>query len=101
MATATARVTLENVNHPGKTTTADADKYEATRKAMLKVLPARAPGLTVEETYNAILPHLPNDLFPHGAKAGWWCKAVQLDLEAKKLITREPVTPLRLHRGAK
>ena len=36
-------------------------------------------------------------LDPDGAKAGWWTKAVQLDLEAKGIIRREKVTPLRLH----
>jgi hypothetical protein len=50
------RVVLENVNHPGTTTTAG------------------------------------------GAKAGWWSKAVQFDLEAKGVIAREPGKPLRWHR---
>ena len=30
--------------------------------------------------------HLPEDLLPGGAKAGWWCKTVRLDLEAKGVI---------------
>jgi hypothetical protein len=25
---------------------------------------------------NAVVPHLPSDLVPGGAKAGWWSKAV-------------------------
>lgn len=36
-----------------------------------------------------MLAHLPESLFPGGAKAGWWTKAVQLDLEAKGLIAGE------------
>jgi hypothetical protein len=44
------------------------------------------------------LKHLPEELFPGGAKAGWWTKAVQLDLEAKKVIVREKTTPLRLRK---
>jgi hypothetical protein len=41
--------------------------------------------------------HLPADLFPGGEKAGWWVKAVQLDLEAKRVIARTP-SPVRLYR---
>lgn len=47
---------------------------------------------------DALVPHLPDDLFPGGAKAGWWSKAVQLDLEAKGVIARESSKPLRWHR---
>lgn len=38
------RFTIENVNHPGRTSTADAGMYHAMRDALLKVLPAGAPG---------------------------------------------------------
>jgi hypothetical protein len=44
----------------------------------------------------AILPHLNKELFPGGAKAPWWLKAVQLDLEAKGMIKRGPKSPVRL-----
>ena len=76
----------------------DADKYQAMRDAMLAVLPAAAPGLTVAEAKERLLPLLPEALFPGGAKAGWWLKGVQLDLEAKGVIAREKTKPLRLHR---
>jgi hypothetical protein len=92
------RVGIENVNSPGRVVRVDADKYNAMKKAILAVLPATAPGLTVAELKQRILPRLPSDLFPGGAKAGWWLKGVQLDLEAKKLIVREDAKPLRLHR---
>jgi len=49
---------------------------------------------------DAVVPHLPDDLFPGGAKAGWWSKAVQLDLEAKGVIARESSKPLRWYRNA-
>jgi hypothetical protein len=93
------RVTIENVNHPGHTSTVDAGKYHAMRAALLKVLPADAPGLTQAEMQHAVVPHLPDDLFPGGAKAGWWSKTVQLDLEAKGVIAREASKPLRWHRN--
>lgn len=94
----TGRVTIENVNHPGSTSKVDAGMYHAMRDAMLKVLPAAAPGLTQAQMRDAVMPHLPDDLFPGGAKAGWWSKSVQLDLEAKGVIARERSKPLRWHR---
>lgn len=36
-------VTIENVNHPGQTSTVDAGMYHAMRNAMLEVLPTDAP----------------------------------------------------------
>ena len=48
--------------------------------------------------FRAVLPHLPADLFPGGAKAGGWMKTVQLDLEAKRIIAREKTKPLQWHR---
>lgn len=92
------RIPIENLNHPGRVTIVDAGMYRAMRDAMLDVLPVSAPGLTQDQLLDAVVPHLPDDLFPGGAKAGWWSKAVQLDLEAKRVIAREPSTPLRWHR---
>lgn len=93
------RVTVENVLQPGKTYTLDAHKYRAMRRAMLASLPKSTPGLTVAELKQRILPRLPQDLFPGGDKAGWWLKAVQLDLEAKRLVARAAIGPVRLHRS--
>ncbi len=95
----TSRIAVENVNHPGMSRPVDAAKYQAMRRALLKVLPPKTPGLTLADTFTAVLPHLPAPLFPAGAHAGWWLKTVQLDLEAKKVIAREKTTPLRLHRS--
>ena len=68
----------------------------AMRDALIAVLPVDPPGITVAEAKAALLPGLPDDLFPGGAKAGWWLKAVQLDLEAKGAIGRGPGKPVRL-----
>lgn len=92
------KVLMENINSPGRPIRVDADNYRAMRDAILTVLPAASPGLTVAETKARLLPLLPESLFPGGAKAGWWLKGVQLDLEAKTLIKREETKPLRLHR---
>ncbi|MES2208860.1 MAG: hypothetical protein V4515_01575 [Chloroflexota bacterium] len=94
------RVRIENVNHPGKSTPVDAGMYHAMRDALLAVLPESAPGMTESQMREAVVPKLPAELFPGGARAGWWCKAVQLDLEAKGEITRELSRPLRWHRPA-
>lgn len=94
------RVTVENVNVLGYTTRVNATMYNAMRRALLAVLPAAAPGLTQNEMRDAVVSHLPEELFPGGAKVGWWAKSVQLDLEAKQVIVREPTKPLRWHRRA-
>jgi Family of unknown function (DUF6958) len=93
------RVRIENVNHPGSSTNVDAGLYNAMREALLAVLPDAAPGMTEAQMRQAVLPKLPEDLFPGGERAGWWSKAVQLDLEAKGIVNREPSRPLRWHRA--
>ena len=68
--------------------------------AKMAVLPTELPGLTVPEAKAALLPLLPESSFPGGDKAGWWVKAVQLDLEAKGIVTKGPRSPVRLFRSA-
>ncbi|PID37266.1 MAG: hypothetical protein CSA70_12170 [Rhodobacterales bacterium] len=92
------KIEVENPNTPGRTERLDHAKYEAMRDALLPVLPDTPPGLKVAEAKEALLPHLDKKLFPGGAKAGWWLKAVQLDLEAKKVIARADGSPVRLYR---
>jgi hypothetical protein len=94
-----AVVTVQNVNVPGYTSGVNAAKYVAMRGALLRVLPRRAPGVTQTEMFEAVMEHLPEDLFPNGAKANWWAKTVQLDLEAKGIVQRSTqVKPLRWYR---
>jgi hypothetical protein len=95
------KIDMENVNHPGKFTSVDADMYEAMRRAFLKVLPKTSPGLTADEVRERVMAQLPEDMFPGGAKAGWWTKAVQLDLEAKGVVAREQTKPLRWRKASK
>jgi hypothetical protein len=92
-------VVVENVNIPGKTSRVNAAKYHAMKRAMLEVLPQDEPGLTQAEIREAVIPHLPDDLFPGGSTAGWWAKTVQLDLEAKGIVIREAAKPLRWHQA--
>lgn len=92
-------IAVENPNSPGKTTRVNRAKYTAMRAALLAVLPAAPPGMTVPAAKAALLPHLPQDLFPMGETAGWWLKCVQLDLEAKGEIKRGPKSPVQLYRS--
>ena len=93
------KIAVENVNHPGKSRPADRAMYDAMKKAYLKVLPGKSPGLTPAEISARLSRELPQDLYPGGARAGWWAKTVQLDLEAKGLLRREKTSPVRLFRA--
>jgi hypothetical protein len=92
----TPKLKIENVLQPGKTYNVDPVMFEAMKTALMKVMPASPPGMTPAEIQKAVLQHLPQDLFPGGEKAGWWMKAVQLDQEAKKVLTRSEKPPVRL-----
>lgn len=92
------KIEIENVGQPGKTYRVDADKFAAMKAAVLAALPDAAPGMAVSDLIAAVKPKLPEDLFPGGEKAGWWVKAVQLDLEAKKVIARADKPPVRLYK---
>lgn len=91
------KIEVQNPN-TGRTERLNRAKYEAMRSALLPVLPTTPPGMTVKAAKEALLPHLDQTLFPGGDKAMWWLKAVQLDLEAKGIITRETGSPVRLVR---
>src|SRR5690606_16773977 len=73
------KITIDNFTSPGHISRVNREKFTAMRDALLAVLPDEAPGMTVAEAKAAVLPHLPETLFPGGAKAGWWLKAAQLD----------------------
>jgi hypothetical protein len=92
------KIEIENFTSPGRTERVNHAKYEAMREALLAVLPDVSPGLKVPDAKAALLPLLPDELFPGGDKAGWWLKAVQLDLEAKGIIRRAPSRPVQLFR---
>ena len=87
------KVEVRNVHQPGKVGRVDAAKYAAMKDAMVSALTGSAP-LTAAQVKAAVLPHLPNDLFPGGETAGWWIKCVQLDLEARGEMQRHDTRPL-------
>lgn len=96
--TKTEKTVVENINTPGKTSKVDAAKYQAMKEALLTVIPTEKPGITHQEMVEKVKPHLPEALFPNGAKAGWWSKTVQLDLEAKSIIVRTSTKPIAWYR---
>ena len=91
-------IEVENIQQPGKITRVDSAKYDVMKAAYLKVLPKTSPGLNIEEIYQAVLPHLPGNLFPQGKAVTMWIKIVQLDLEAKKIDARANSKPLRWYK---
>ncbi len=91
-----SKLRIENVLQPGKSYNVDAVMFVAMKAALLKVVPSDPPGMTPAEIHKTVLPHLRQDLFPGGEKAGWWMKAVQLDQEAKKVLARSEKPPVRL-----
>jgi hypothetical protein len=90
-------VAVRTPNVPNYTGRVDAAKYEAMKKVLLKLMPAKAPGLTQSEMMAAIGKAAPQDIFPARTYM-WWGKCVQLDLEAQGLLVREDTKPLRWHR---
>lgn len=92
------RIEIESITSPHRTSQVNRAKYMAMRQALLPVLPDGPPGITVAEAKQALLKHLSQEIFPYGEKAGWWLKAVQLDLEAKGVIARGTAKPVRLYR---
>ncbi len=73
----------------------DAVKYNAMKQAVLKVTPRNGPGITQAEMFDGVRKLVPKSQFP-GTTHAWWSKSVQLDLEARGVLKRDPeAKPLR------
>lgn len=99
-------IKARNVNHPEHRENLKADKYHIMRAAILSALPQDEwlPFAALEERVRARLADkdLPQALFPKPGSVRWYCKAVQLDLEARGEIERQPKkSPLHLRRCGK
>ena len=99
MSKKTDKIEIENINVPGKTTMVNGVKYEAMKKAFLKILPNSSPGLNQKDIQQLVKAHLPESIFPKGSTSAWWAKTVQLDLEAKGIVMRENCKPLRWYKA--
>ena len=96
-------IKARNINHPDHRENLKAEKYDLIREAMLASLPADAwmPFSELEDKVRAWLTerNAPEALFPKPGSVRWYCKAVQLDLEARGEIERQPKkSPLRLRK---
>ena len=96
-------IQARNVNHPEHRETLKAEKYKVIREAMLASLCADAwmAFSELEDLVRAWLDDhdVPKALFPKPGSVRWYCKAVQLDLEARREIERQPKkSPLHLRK---
>ncbi len=96
-------IQARNVNHPERRENLKAEKYNVIRSAMLASLAADdwLPFSDLEDKVRAWLSEndVPPELFPKPGSVRWYCKAVQLDLEARGEIERRPKkSPLKLRR---
>lgn len=96
-------IQARNINHPERRENLKAEKYKVIREAMLASLPDEAwmPFSELEEKVRAWLSEndVPKALFPKPGSVRWYCKAVQLDLEARREIERQPKrSPLHLRK---
>ena len=96
-------IQARNVNHPERRENLKTEKYTVIREAMLASLPDDGwmPFSELEETVRAWLDdrEVPKALFPKPGSVRWYCKAVQLDLEARREIERQPKkSPLHLRK---
>ena len=96
-------IQARNVNHPRHRESLKAEKYNHIRAAMLACLPLDS-WMRFSELEDKVRVWLsendvPPALFPKPGSVRWYCKAVQLDLEARGEIERQPKkSPLRLRR---
>lgn len=96
-------IRARNVNLPQHRENLKTEKYTVIREAMLASLPDESwmPFSELEEKVRAWLDaqDVPNALFPKPGSVRWYCKAVQLDLEARHEIERQPKkSPLHLRK---
>jgi len=99
-------VKAQNVNHRDHRENLKEEKYSIIREAMLAALPNSGsdgmPFVQLKDKVRAYLTakNVPTELFPKPGSVRWYCKVVQLDLEAKGLIERLPKrSPIQLRKA--
>ena len=96
-------IKARNVNHPEHRENLKAEKYQVIRAAMLATLSDEAwmafAELEAGVRNRLVEQDVPQSLFPKPGSVRWYCKAVQLDLEARGEIERQPKkSPLHLRK---
>ena len=75
-------------------------KYDAMRRALLKVIPRRKDGVAFGELAELVAPKLDRKAFPPEASVRWYVVAVKQDLEARGEIEQVPrARPQRVRRA--
>ena len=79
--------------------TAPPTNYALMRDAILRVLPAEPPGMTLGELLDAVAPLLPKEQFPDRKTLVWYGRTVPNDLVVRGEVDYVPGAHLpRLHR---
>jgi len=91
------RITIESITS-AHVQRVDRAKYMAMRERCSTFCRSRRRASPWRQPKTELLKALSAKHFPGGAKAGWWFKAVQLDLEKKGVIRRADRPPVRLYR---
>lgn len=65
-------------------------KYEATKRALLKVVPRGKHGILFRDLSRLVKPLLPADMLQARGSASWLVTVVKLDLEARGVLERVP-----------
>jgi len=74
-------------------------KYDAMRRALLKVIPRTKGGVRFGDLGDLVLDHLDAGAFPKGKSVLWYVTTVKQDLEARGLVEQVPKkTPQHLRR---
>lgn len=77
-------------------------KYDAVRRALLRVVPRTAAGVPFQELRERVRPHLERQGFPPEASVSWYVTAVKQDLEARGELEQVPgARPQHLRRPRK
>jgi len=99
MPTTAAQVHLRNPDPKKKGPRMEKATYAVVRRAALATLPARAPGLTLEEFRSKLATRLERTKgWDASLSARWYGMAIKLDLEARGELKRSG-TPQRLVRA--
>lgn len=94
-----AKVQLRNPDPKKKGPRMDKATYAVVRRAALATLPAKAPGLTLEEFRGALAKRLGRTKgWDRSLSARWYGMAIKLDLEARGELKRSG-SPQRLVRS--
>ncbi len=92
-------VTVLNIRPERRPTRVDRRRYQATREALLAVIPAGDSSVEFKELPRLVTDYLPQGELPGGGSILWHVTTVKLDLEARGLIERVPgAKPQRLRR---